>query len=604
MSASRRQNDTRSRKGSRVKKRSRPQGNGRHILLIVLFSLGFAVVAGRLIWIQTVKAAEYSERAFNQRLRDIELQPRRGTIYDREGEPLAVSIEAKTIYAAPNRIKDKEGVAKALADTLGGNIDEYAEKLAKKSGFEYIARKVDIERAEALKDLDLEGVGFLDDYKRVYPSGELACQVLGFVGVDDEGLAGVEQYYEEMLGGVPGVLLSERDPQGQPIPGGVQKEIAPTSGRDIVLTIDKDIQYETQLKLAETVKKHKAKGGSIIVMNPRNGEIYAMASTPGFNPNDYSTAKVDAVRNKALSDAYEPGSTLKTLTAAAVVEEGLFKPSSMFHLPSTIKVGDRTIHESHGRRAVDWSLAEILTNSSNVGTVKLGLALGEDRLYQSLASFGLTEKTGVDFPGEARGWLPSPDKWSASSIGNIPFGQGISVTPLQLSRAVSGVANHGEMPTPHFLLDIPNADDTEPKYWPLKRVVTKETSSQVTSMLTEVVTEGTGSEAAVPGYVVAGKTGTAQKALPNGGGYAAGKFVGSFIGYLPAEDPRVLVCVTIDEPQAGYYGGTVAAPAFSSIAQFAVEHLKVPPSSAAVREESGQGKKAGVGKVSDKDAPH
>ncbi len=579
-------------------RRSGARGNRRHIGLFILFVLGFSAVAGRLFWIQTVKASEYSERAFNQRLRDIELQPRRGTIYDREGEPLAVSIEAKTVYVAPNRIKDKEGVANALADTLGGTPEQYAEKLAKNSGFEYVARKVDIERVAALEELGLEGVGFLGDYKRVYPSSELACQVLGFVGVDDEGLAGVEQYYEEMLGGVPGVLLSERDPRGNPIPGGVQKEIAPTPGRDIVLTIDKDIQYQTQVVLAETVKKHKAKGGSIIVMNPRNGEIYAMASTPGFNPNDYSTAEADAVRNKALSDAYEPGSTLKTLTAAAVIEEGLFKPESVFHLPSTIKVGGRTIHESHGRAAVDWSLTEILTNSSNVGTVKLGLALGEQRLYEALAAFGLTEKTGVDFPGEAKGWLPTPDKWSGSSIGNIPFGQGISVTPLQLSRAVSGVANKGELPTPHFLLDVPDDPEaTKSGRWPLKRAVSEKTAADVNGMLTEVITEGTGSAAAVPGYVVAGKTGTAQKALSNGRGYAAGKFVGSFIGYLPAEDPRVLVCVTIDEPKAGYYGGTVAAPAFSSLAQFSVEHLKVPPSSAAVR--AGSAKGAGVEKVSD-----
>lgn len=578
-------------KGARVKgRRTKPSGGGRHAFLVVTFLVLFSAVALRLVWIQIVRAPAYEAKATAQRLKDIELSPRRGTIYDREGEPLAVSVEARTIFAAPNRIKDKQGTAEALASSLGGVAEDYLPKLQKDSGFVYIARKVDLDRAKELEKLELDGIGMLDDSKRLYPSGELACQILGFVGVDDTGLAGLESHYDDILGGTPGVLLGERDPKGRPIPGGIQKAIDPVPGDDIVLTIDKDIQYQAQLELSQAVKKWGAKSGSVVVMNPRTGEIYAMASAPGFNPNEYGTASADAIRNKAVTDAYEPGSTLKSVTAAAVVEEGYYTPESKFSLPPTIKVGGRTIHEAHGRGSVTWSLTEIVTNSSNVGTVKLGLKLGEQGLYQAFADFGLTEKTGVDFPGEAKGWLPTTDQWSPSSIGNIPFGQGISMTPLQLSRAIGAIANKGELVTPHFLLDVPSRPDTN-LTWSAKRAISATTAATVTGILEAVVTEGTGAAAAVNGYTVAGKTGTAQKALSGGRGYAAGKYVGSFIGFLPAEDPQVVICVTMDEPRNAIYGGTVAAPVFSALGSFTMAHLNIPPSSPATASKNGAAKK-------------
>ena len=401
------------------------------------------------------RAPEYTAKASNQRMRDIEVPARRGTIYDREGEPLAKSVAASTVYAAPNTIEDKAGVAAALASVLGGRAKDYAKKLDRDNGFVYIARKVDIDRAKELEALKLTGIGFLDDSRRMYPSGELACQVLGFVGVDGEGLAGIEKRYDTVLAGKPGVLLGERDPYGRPIPGGVQKNVDAIDGHDMVLTLDKDIQYHAQIELAKAVKKWAAKSGSVVVMNPQNGEIYAMASTPGFNPNDFADAKPAAFRNRPVSDAYEPGSTIKCLTAAAVIDKGLYKPSSKFDLPSELHVAGRTIHESHGRGAVRWSLEKILTQSSNVGAVKLGMKLGKKGLYDYFSKFGLTEATGVDYPGEARGWLPVPDLWSDSSIANIPFGQGVSATPLQLCRAVAAIANGGQLVTPHFLLDVP-----------------------------------------------------------------------------------------------------------------------------------------------------
>lgn len=547
-------------------------------MLVLTFALAFLAVAGRLVWIQVVEAPAYAARAKAQRMRDVELAPRRGTIYDREGEPLAVSVEAKTVFASPPQVPDKTAAAADLARVLGGEESEYLEKLSTDSGFVYLARKVDLDRANELEDLDLDGIGLIDDFQRLYPSGELACQVLGFVGVDDAGLAGLEKRYESLLGGTPGVVMGERDPQGRPIPGGVQKAIDPVHGQDIVLTIDKDIQYETQVELAHIVKKWGAKSASAVVMNPRNGEIYAMATAPGFNPNRYGEADADTIRNRPATDAFEPGSTLKSLTAAAVIEEGLYTPKSMFNLPSTIKVGGRTIHEAHGRAAVRWSLTDIVTHSSNVGTVKLGLKLGEDGLYEAFSDFGLTEVPGTDFPGTTKGWLPPTDQWSASSIGNIPFGQGVSVTPLQLSRSIAAIANDGILTTPHFLLDAPQSEEPDPT-WERKRAITPDTAAQVTKMLEAVVTEGTGAAAAVPGYTVAGKTGTAQKARPGGGGYKGGGYVGSFIGYLPAEDPQVLICITVDQPTNAIYGGVVAGPSFSRIGHFAVSHLKIPPSS-------------------------
>jgi cell division protein FtsI (penicillin-binding protein 3) len=311
-------------------------------------------------------------------------------------------------------------------------------------------------------------------------------------------------------------------------------------------------------------------------MDPDTGALLAAASAPAFDPNTYSTADAKARRLSALADTYEPGSTIKSLTAAAVIEEKLFTPDSMFQLPSTLKVGGRTIKESHSRAPVTWSLTQIVTNSSNVGAVKLGMALGEQRLYDYFAAFGLTEKTGVDFPGEAVGWLPPPSQWSASSIGNIPFGQGVSVTPLQLLRANAAIANGGELVTPHFLASLPDSPE-QAVTWPKKRVISADTAEQMRRVMKAVVEEGTGDAARVEGYAVAGKTGTAQKARTDGRGYAQGKYVGSFCGFLPADDPAVIILVSLDEPSKAIYGGTVAAPTFARLGAYCMRHLKIPP---------------------------
>ncbi len=546
--------------------------------MLVTLTLLLLVVAGRLVYIQGIAASAYAAQAQEQRTRDITIAPRRGSIYDREGEPLAVSIEARTVYATPYAIDDPAGTAQALAGVLGGEVAEYEAKLNKDTGFVYIARKVDMDRAAALEQLDLTGIGFIEDSRRSYPSGELACQTLGFVGVDDEGLAGLELYYDDLLAGEPGTLLAERDPFGRVIPGGVMHEVDAIDGANLVLTIDKDIQYEAQVLLTEAVETWGAKSGIALVMDPRDGAIYASASVPGFNPNDFGSYDQTAYRNRAITDTYEPGSTMKSFTAAAVVDRGLYTPESMFELPPSLEVGGRRIGEAHARGTVNWSLTQIVTNSSNVGAVKLGIALGPDGLYEYFDRFGFTEKTGVDFPGEGQGWLPPTDEWSSSSIGTIPFGQGVSMTPVQLARALSAVANGGNLVTPHFLMTLPE-DDSAELVWPTEEAISPQAAETTREILRAVVTEGTGANAAVPGYSVAGKTGTAQKARTDGyAGYAAGKYVASFSGFLPVEDPQVLIIVALDEPSNSIYGGTAAAPTFSRLAQFTVSHLKIPPS--------------------------
>lgn len=559
--------------------RERPARAGRFSSLLAVLVVGLLVVTGRLVYIQTIAGPEYAAAAAEQRTRDIVLSPERGFILDREGEVLAESMDARTVYAVPSSVEDKEGAAAAIASTLGGDPAVYLEKLSRDTTFVYLARKVDVARAEALKQLGIKGLGYLEDSRRVYPSNELACQVLGFVGVDDQGLSGLELFYNDVLAGTPGRLIGERDTQGRPIPGGVALVVDAVDGQDIVLTIDKDIQYQAQVALAEAVQQWEAQAGSIIVIDPRNGEILAMASVPQFNPNTFGSSDSAAYRNRAIVDTYEPGSTIKSLTAAAVIERGIYDPTSMFELPPTIKVGGRTIHEAHDRPAMHWSLTQIVTNSSNVGSVMLGMALGEQGLYESFSAFGLTEKTGVDFPGEVQGWLPSPDKWSASSIATIPFGQGVSVTPLQLARSLAAIANDGTLVTPHFLREIPDSTEAAPE-WPTERAISAETAAAMRSVLTDVVNEGTGAAAAVPGFQVAGKTGTAQKARTDGPGYAPGKYVASFSGFLPAENPRILIVVNIDEPSRAIYGGTVAAPTFARVARYCVEHLKIPPGAA------------------------
>jgi len=544
-------------------------------MVLVLLAALLAVVGVRLVWIQVVQASDLARTAQRQRTRDVVLPARRGSILDREGQPLAVTSDAKTVYADPTVVVDATSTASAIAGALGGSAADYLPKLKHSGSFVYIARKVDMARAAALEKLKLPGIMQIDDSKRSYPGGTLACQILGFVGVDDNGLAGIEKQYNSTLAGTAGRVVAERDRQGRVIPGGIVSQLDPVDGKNVYLTIDNDIQFKAQLELAAAVKKFGAKGGSVVVIDPRNGEIYAMASTPYFDPSHFATATAEAMRNRAISDAYEPGSTIKAMTAAAAIDDGVAQPSTVYHLPPTLRIGDRTIHEAHARGTVDYTLTQIVTKSSNVGAVKIGQALGKSKLAQYFKAFGLSQRTGVDFPGEAKGWMPPMSTWSASTMGNLPFGQGLSVTPLQLARSLAAIANGGTLVTPHFLQREDSIPATFPAY-PVP-VISASAASETIRMLTDVVRDGTGTAAKVSGYEVAGKTGTAQKVRAGGIGYMKGVYVSSFAGFLPAGAPKLLIVVTIDSPSRGLYGGTVAAPAFSRLAAFCVAHLRIAP---------------------------
>lgn len=556
----------------------------RRILIVLLILLvGLLAVTIRLFFLQVARADDYRRIAKNQRMEKIDLPAKRGRIIDRDGEVLAESREAETVYATPYLVKDPKVTALKIAPILSRSPLKIESLLREKSGFVYLARKVDPDVADRLRRIikanGLEGIGFFSDTKRCYPYDSIASQVLGFVNIDDKGIEGLELYYDSLIRGKSGKLLAERDPVGHDIPGGAVKLESPVDGLDVQVSIDKDIQYKAQQEIENTVKEFKASAGIAIVMNPKTGEIYAMAGTPTFNPNDDSMEKQELVKNRSVADTYEPGSTMKVFTASAALEEKLFNPEDEIYLPPTILVGGRTIGEAHPREAKYFTFSEVVQESSNVGAVTIGMRLGKEKLYEYVQKFGLNEPTGIDLPGEAVGYVPAPSDWSSSTIGNIPFGQGIAVTPIGLLRGVSAVANDGVLPDPHLLLRVTDGKGRvvrEFKAKEPKRAILPETAGEMREILEKVITAGTGGQAAVDGYTVAGKTGTAQKPKP-GMGYASGAYISSFVGYLPSRDPKVAVLVMVDEPKTAIYGGIVAAPAFSRIAEFAMRHLKVPP---------------------------
>lgn len=556
---------------------------GSEFRLFFLFLVLFACLTGiisRLVFIQAVEASKYDTLAFKQRLRKIELTPRRGLICDREGQALAVSLDVETVYATPYLIKDPQKAGALLAPIL--QIDEQAlfSKLTRRTGFVYLARKIDQEKADEIRKLKIEGIGFLREGKRCYPFNTLASHLIGFAGMDNRGLAGLELFFNNELQGKPGLLVAERDTAGKLIPGGVQKLYPSIDGNNIVLTIDKDIQHKVELELKACIERHQAKSGSVIVMNPKNGEIYALANWPSYDLNLFSTTPVEAMRNRAVTDVYEPGSTVKVLVAAAALEEQLYQPDSALMLPSALKVADKVIEEAHPRPAGNYSFTDIVTHSYNVGAVLIGMKLGKERIYDYFSNFGLGQKTGIDFLGEAAGYLLPPERWSKTTIANIPFGQGVSMTPLQLLRAISAIANDGLMVKPHLLLKTTDSSNhliREAEEEGGKKVISAATAREMRFIMEKTVSEGTGEAAKINGYRVAGKTGTSQKPRTDGRGYETGKYIASFVGFVPALEPELAILVVIDEPQGVYYGGAVAAPVFKNVAEFSLQHLKIPP---------------------------
>ncbi|MBE0447693.1 MAG: penicillin-binding protein 2 [Actinobacteria bacterium] len=552
------------------------------LLAIIIISL--AGVSGRLIFVQAISAEKYDRLAEKQRLRIIELPPKRGAILDRNGNELAVSVMMDTVYATPYLIKNPEGVAKKLAPILKMDEWKILNNLTKQAGFTYLVRKTDSETIrqikKLIKDEGIKGIDFIKESKRYYPNSSIGSHVLGLLDMDNRGLGGLELYYNDLLYGKPGKIIAERDAHGRPIPRSIQSSYRPVDGANICISIDREIQYKAEVELKTAVNKYKARSGSVIVMNPRNGEIYAMANVPYYNPNKRGTINNNNLRNRAITDLYEPGSTMKAVIACAALEEGLCTPSKSFYLEPTVKIGNKRIKDAHARPAKNFTFSEIVQESSNVGMVKVGLLLGKGIIIKYLERFGFTEKSGVDFPGEALGRYPKAENWSQMSLANIPFGQGINTTQLVMTNAIATIANDGVPVKPHFLIKTTGKRGRVVKSATIlheKRVVSAQTCAEMKHILEKAVLEGTGEQAKVLGYRVGGKTGTAQKVKVNERGYEKDKYIASFIGIAPIQDPQLVISVVIDEPQESIYGGSVAAPVFSKIAEFSLRYLKIPP---------------------------
>jgi cell division protein FtsI/penicillin-binding protein 2 len=547
--------------------------NRRIRLLLALFALAFAGTLMRAVWLQGVRAASLSQLGASQHVATTIVPAGRGTIFDRNGEPLAIGEQATTVYADPTQIRNPRAVAIAAARVLQLSADTLYPQLADRSrSFVYVQRKADPQRAAALERKGLTGLHFYPEERRSYPQGSVAAQALGFAGVDNRGLAGLEFALDGSLAGRPGAETMVTDPAGRAID--VVRERPAVQGRDVYLTLDGTLQSNAEQVLRETVSRWGARSGTAVVLDPRNGNVLAMATQPGFDANRFANVSRDLQRNRALTDTYEPGSTFKLVTVAGALSEGLVTPETTFTLPYSIQVADRVVHDAENRGTEQMSVAQILSHSSNVGAITIAREkLGSARLAEWISRFGFGHKTGIGLPDESQGIVLPLERWSGSTIGNVPIGQGIAVTPIQMASAYAAIANRGLWVQPHVVDHITGRGRPSIRR---RRIVTPAIAQSLVTMLEGVVAEGgTGVSAAIDGYQVAGKTGTAQKPGPNG--YTTGKYVASFVGFVPASAPRLVVLVTIDEPAGAIFGGVVAAPAFQAIARFGLQYLEVPP---------------------------
>ena len=535
-------------------------------LLFAVFLMLLSLAALRATWLGTVKSGSLSDRAVSQQIEDIEDPARRGTIVDRNGVELAVSEDSTTVFAHPFLIKDPGKVAATLAPLLGRPEDELLRTLsARDTTFVYLRRKMDASVGEKIENLPIEGIGTVTEPKRVYPQGYLASQVLGYVGTDNVGLSGLEYSQNDTLSGEDGERRLVKDALGEPVSLVETKRSEP--GEDLELTLDARIQERTEAVLSEVGQTYTPQSATAVVMDPRSGEVLALANWPRVDANNVDGAPDSARHNHAVEENYEPGSTFKAFTVSGAIEERLVEPETTLEVPPEIQVADRTVGEAHDAGGGIKSVAQILKESSNVGSVMVGLTLGAKRFDKWVRRFGFGQLTGVRLPGEQSGIVLRPENYSGSSMGNMPIGQGIAVTPMQMASGYTAIANHGVMRRPYIMKGEAPAP---------KRVLTRRTADQVSHMLEGVFAAGgTAEEAQVEGYTLAGKTGTAEKAIK--GGYSKTDFIASFIGYAPAKDPRLLVAVMVDTPRGDIYGGTVAAPAFERIVEFALPYLKIPP---------------------------
>ena len=546
---------------------------GRLVAMLAAMVLAFAAVGVRLAFLQVGDQRSLSAMGMQQRVRTIDLPAERGEILDRNLAPLAVTIEATDIYANPAYVTDPIGEAEQIAPLLGLKPRVVEQALRSDGTFVYVERQVENDVAGRVKTLGLPGIGFLPVPKRYYPAGALAPQVLGFAGIDDTGLAGLEYQYDHALAGTPGTRTTELSNDGLPIAGGVDTIAEPTPGVNLVTTIDRQMQYQVQIALQEAVERNGAKGGTVVVMDPQTGDVYAMASYPWSNPNDVGKANPELWRNRALTDAFEPGSVNKIITAAAAIEEGAVGLDQRFRVPAQMKVGPFTIHDSHVHPVETMTIGDIIAESSNIGAAMVAEQVGSTELANYMERFGYGRTTGTGFPGETAGTMP--DAWDDVIRATVSYGQGIAVSPMQMAGVYATIANGGTWVAPRLVRGTVGADGSFRAAPPTEThdVVRPTTADLLTRMLAYVVEDGTGAEAQIPGYQVAGKTGTSRKLNPYGS-YEE-RYMASFVGFLPAGRPRLVIAVSIDEPDT-IYGGVAAAPLFKQIAQYAIQRLGIP----------------------------
>lgn len=540
----------------------------------MVLALALGVVVVRLGQLQVLDPDSYAARGVAQRQQAVVLPATRGAITDRHGVELALTAPRRTVWADPRLVRDPVAAARALAPVLDVERDVLEERLSRDVAFVYLARQVDEKVADAVGGLDLEGVELVDEPGRVRPSGELAASVIGGVDIDNRGLSGLERQYEDLLVGKPGELLVERGPDGGTIATGEHRMQVPVAGDGLALTIDRALQHGVEEALGDQVAATGADGGAAIVMDPKSGEILAMAS---FRAGEDGEAPRPAGASTAVTTLFEPGSVNKIVTISAALEEGLFTPEDTLVVPSRLRVSSHVYSDSFSHATAQWSLTDIITRSSNIGTIKVAQQLGPQRVDGYLRDFGLGRRTGLGYPDEPAGLLLPLENWEGTSIGSIPLGQGVAVTPLQMLDAFNVIANGGTWVEPTLVAATVGAGGARrPTPVPeRRRVVSERTASQMRAMLANVVAKGTGRKAAVPGYEVAGKTGTAQKPSTTSRGYEEGAYSATFAGFVPADDPQISVIVVLDEPTP-YYGGQVSAPVFAQIVEHAVRVLGIP----------------------------
>lgn len=546
----------------------------------VLFILMFIAIAGRAVYLQVCLAPQLQERADQQRQQVIKLAPQRGSIFDRNGDPLAVSLAAESLYADPALIQDPSFAAQKLSPLLSISKSEIKRLLEGEKRFVWLQRKLDPEIAQKIRKLKINGLRFVTERKRYYPQASIASHVIGFTGLDPNGLEGVELEYDRQLQGEPGRLVSLRDARGRGLASSEQLVQGGEPGKNLHLTLDRSLQYVAEKELERVVSESHAVGGTVVVMEPASGRILALASQPDYNPNRAGYYAAARRRNRAVTDMYEPGSTFKPFLLAGVLEEGLVSTKKKIYCENgRFTVGGKTIRDH--KKFKQLTLKEMLKYSSNIGFAKLGKALEREKFYSYIRDFGFGEPTGLDLPGEVGGMLRTPSRWFEIDLAAISFGQGLSVTPLQMTAAMAAIANGGLLMEPYLVEKITDANGIKvQRRLPQvrRRVVSEETASLVRNMMVSVTEPGgTGTRAALPGYHVAGKTGTAQKVDPVTGGYSLDKRVSSFVGFVPAENPALVISVTVDEPKGKAYGGLVAAPVFARIAGQSLSHLNILP---------------------------